>query len=584
MYFCLRIQDINIKLLLMNKTNKHLLCLILLLSGCINTNTKTDTINYLPQTPKASKIVDSFSLIGKDESLLLAALSLQGIVNRDEARIYTHVDQDKWVLDLYKKEGYIETENSFADIYELLDKYKSYYIGAVVYDPEKDYTVNLATNIAGVENRIIISPDMIDRFKSCTGKSDIKDLRDQKFTDAASAFKWYKKNVFPQQNHTVLSVAKGLLFMYDVYRDYLVEFKIPVFWLPGKNDNDYDADYENEIIRFLEETPANIPILGFWPGVDKSGKNIGYEEYDGVKLAGKYGKFTLVNTWVGNYSFHSALHEEGKEYKQLRVKDKQFREFDPSKKYVALIMNESGDAPCYFLYTGFYPRQWNDPYRGKVAISYGITPSLRMLAPAVLNNMYETQTANDYFFTSISGAGYCYPFEGLHENTSDPSGNLKKYFSDITASNMKIMDLDMLGIYTHPQQKWNQEDYRIANQYMSEIPGLVSVISGMHRTEFTAEEANGMLDNQASVHHTMTFWSHDNLKWNDEAMDEIAVDHLEKELKTYGEGNNFIQAMFYSWHYGPRRLYKLQERLEKEGYEFLTLNEFDYLWRKSNEY
>ena len=528
-----------------------------------------DKVNYLPQTPRASESVDRFNVQHTDPSLRLAILSLQGIVNRDCARIYTCVDQDEWVFNLYKTEGYIKQEVLYSDVYALLGKYKSYIKGAVVYDPGKSYTVNLATNIAGVEDRVIISPEMVDQFKKTTGLRDIKDLRKHNFPSALAAFKWYKKNIFPLQNSRVLSVAKSLLLMYDVYRDYLVEFKIPVFWLPGKKDADYDVALEREIIKLFSETPANIPVLGFWPGVE-NGKNIGYTEFDGVQMAGWYGKFTLVNTWVGNYSFHSGVRPEKTAYKQTLPRNKKFRKYDPAKKYVALIMNESGDAPCYFLYTGFYPRQWTDQERGQVAISYGITPSLRMLAPGILSNMYKTQTKNDFFFVSISGAGYCYPFEGYNEKTADKAANLKTYFSVMTAENMAILDLDMLGIYTHTSRKWSMADYRLVTDFILPMPGLESIVSGMHRTQYTAKDSHEML-NKVSVHHTITFWSLDNFTWNDKSLDEAAVDHLEKEIKTYGADGRFIQAMFYSWHYGPRRLNLLRQRLEKEGYEFVTL-------------
>ena len=540
---------------------------------------KTD---YLPQTPCIAKNIDRFSLEVVSQSHLLAALSLQGIVNRDTARIYTHGNSDKWALDLYKSKGYIQEDTLYSNVFQLLEKYKKQIKGAVVYDPDKDYTVNLATNVAGVESRIIICPDMIDSFRISVN-NDIKDLRDYRFENATSAFRWYKTNIYPHQEKNVLSVAKGLLYMYDVYRDYLVEFRIPVFWLPGEKDLDYDPEYEAEVIKFFEETPVNIPVLGFWPGVNEAGENIGYTEFDGVKLAGKYGKFTLVNTWVGNYSFHSGVKPRQSSYLQKAPANKSFRKYDPSKKYVALIMNESGDAPCYFLYTGFFPRQWNDPNRGEVAISYGITPSLRMLAPAILEHIYQTQSPNDYFFTSISGAGYCYPFEGYCENTRDKEANLNEYYSGITASNMKILDLNMLGIYTHSESKWSDADYSIADEHIATMPGLTSIISGMHRTTFEAHESHQMMKNNVSVHHTLTFWSKDNYPWDNPEFDKQAVDHIENEIKTYGSGSQFIQAMFYSWHHGPRRLMQLQQRLEPEGYEFITLNEFDYLWREANE-
>lgn len=555
------------------------LCLLSALGLVSCAPTQSDDCDYLPQSPSASEDIYSINVEDLTEGMRLSVLSAQGLLNRDGAEVYTYVGQDAWLLDFYKERGYVKEVRDYDDPYRLLSDICGDGIsGIVVYDPEKKFTINLATNIAGVEDRIIVHPDDLQKVSEATGLTDVIDLRDMGFIDVKESFRWYMDNVFPEQNHSVLSVAKSGVFMFDVYRDYLVEFRIPVFWLPGKSDADYDPDYERQVIEMFKATPENIPVLGFWPGVE-DGKDIGYAEMDGVGLAGKYGKFTLVNTWVGNYSFHSGVKPHLKEYSQERVR-RDTLEYDPQKKYVALIMAESGDAPAYYLYTGLYPRQWNDPDRGKVAISYGITPSLRMLAPAVLADLYETRTDNDYFFCSISGAGYCYPFLGYGSLTPDPDRCRSRYFLEMTADNMKMLDLDMLGIYTHPDIAWTQEDRQIAEKYIFPMPGLRSVVSGMHRTEYTAGNSHE-LHGDVSVHHNVTFWSMENFVWDDISIDEKAVDHLENEIRTYGADGNFIMAMFYSWHYGPRRLNMLRERLESEGYVFVTLDEFDRLWRQS---
>lgn len=556
-----------------------LLSVLLLCTQCIGEKESAAT-DYIYQTPSVSADICSVNVENLSPEERLAVLSLQGIVNRERAEIYTFVKQDAWLKEFYRNRGIISNDSLYTDFYSLLARFSNKIQGILICDFEQSHTINLATNLAGVENRIIISPTMLEHVQQVTGLTDVVDLRTLKLTNEKEAFLWYRTHVFPRQNHKMLSVAKGGNFMYDVFRDYLVEFKVPVFWLPGKNDLDYDAEYDELVREWLAELPVNIPVLGFWAGTE-NGKDIGYAEFDGVKLAGLYGKFTLVNTWVGNYSYHSGIPSAQKSFYQKAPREKQYHTYDPNKKYVALIMNESGDAPCYFLYTGFYPRQWLDPERGKVAISYGITPSLRFLAPGVLADLYDTQTENDFFFCSISGAGYCYPFEGYGSGTASPAACLQEYFGTMTAANMRKLDLDMLGLYTHTQSMWTLDDYKIAKEFIFPMQGLKSVISGMHRTEYTAADAHELADS-TSVHHTVTFWSTANFQWNDESLDEEAVDFLENEIKTYGKDGQFIQAMFYSWHYGPRRLNMLRQRLERDGYVFVTLNEFDYLWRYSN--
>ena len=535
--------------------------------------------SYICRSSEASKEVDCINVQNLTKSERLMALSLQGLVNRDEPRIYTYVGQDAWMLDLYRKNGYITSVTEYDDPWKLLEKYSEYAQKAVVCDPEDFDEVNLATNIAGVEDRIILSSEMTGDFSRITASDDIFELSSLGLGSRTESFRWYMENIFPKQNHSMLSVSKGGLFMYDVYRDYLVEFRIPVFWLPGRNDPDYDAGYEKEIIGLLEKTPVNIPVLGFWPGVDENGKEVGYTEYDGVKLAGKYGKFTLVNTWVGNYSYHSGVKIALDKFSQGAVDEV---EFDPAKKYVALVMAESGDAPAYFLYTGFFPRQWNDPVRGEVPISYGLTPSIRYFAPALLEEIYNTKTPNDYFFCSISGAGYCYPFEGYGSLTPDPEKCLSHYFSELTSYNMEQMDINMTGIYTHPSPvKWTDENREVAEKFIAPMPGLKAVLSGMHRTGYTGKEAVETIGDDVTVFHNVSFWSYDDLTWNDEAKDREAAGHLINEIRTYGADGQFIAAMFYSWHYGPRRLKIVKETLEKEGYVFITLGQLDSLYRNN---
>jgi len=534
---------------------------------------------YLPQTPTVSDRVYTMSLSNLQTEEQLAVLSLQGLVNREKGKIYLKEQSSEWLFRFYLEKGIIAKEFPMNDIYELLSVFRDKYKGVVIYNPANRYEVNLATNIAGVQNRIMLTRDMLNKMQTLVDKRlNIFDIRDLGLKDIYDAFDWYEKNIFPDQTHEILSVAKDLP-MYNIFRDYLIQFRIPVFWLPGQEDTDYDEVYDNKIRLFLKNTPSNIPVLGFWAGLEH-GKEVGYGEFAGVRLAGMYGKFTLVNTWVGNYSFHSGVTKLPPALKQEQRKHISFRKFNPHKKYIALIMIESGDAPAYFQYDGFFLRQWNDPERGSVPLSYGLTPSLRYLLPGLLDEIYKTATSNDYFFCSISGIGYCYPFEGYATKTPNSDEVLKNYFEQ-TATEMASLDMNMLGLYTHLNSIWTDNDYKLVRKYILPMPGLRSIISGMNKVAgYTSSNGNEML-NGVTVHHTLTIWSDKNFVYNNPDLDQDAVNYLAEEITRCDDGGNFIQAMFYSWQYGPRRLRMLQQQLEKEGYEFVALDEFDYLYRRA---
>ena len=543
-------------------------------------------IDYMPQCPPASSAIVSFDLQGIDQPHLLALVSLQGLVNRHEPQLYTYSSgYSDGLLKLYKRIGVVTSEERCDDVMALLDRYREHYRGVVIYDPAKRYTINLASNIAGVEDRVILAPSLLESFRERVDSTvDVLDLRELDLRSAGEAFDWYREKVFPHQNHRMLGVAKDV-YMYDVFRDYLIACKIPTFWLPGEGDDDWSEEAVEDVIWLYEHTPANIPVFGFWPGLDQ-GKDVGYNEYFGTKLAGNYGKFTIVCTWVGSYSYHSGVQISSDEFRQTRVRSKRFRDYDPTKKYVALVMVESGDAPGYFQFDGFFPRQWDDSLRGSVPISYGISMSLRWLMPGVMRHLYDTATENDYFFCPISGAGYCYPLLGYCDSVPDREAHLDAYF-DLTARNMAQLDMDMLALYTHPDRvPWSAADSALIRRYVEPLPQVRSIISGMHRTGYAPSQGNGFLANgTTTVHHVMTHWS-----WEDwdlfrsgTAADIPAAEFLAQEIRNGCEGTNFVTAMFYSWHYGPRRLALVREMLEKEGYVFVTMNEFDDLYRKSKQ-
>lgn len=553
---------------------------VLLALGC----TPKQPAGLLPQCPPASNAIVSYDLQGVGQEDLLALVSVQGLVNRVQPQIFTYSSgYSDGILKLYRKLGVVQKEEACSDVMALLKRFRSYYDGVVVYDPARRYTVNLASNIAGVENRVIVAPSLLDEFRREVDPAiDVLDLREMDFQTDAAAFDWYREHIFPRQDHRMLGVAKDV-YMYDVFRDYLIACKTPTFWLPGEADDDYSPEAVRNVTWLYEHTPVNIPVFGFWPGLD-GGKDVGYNEFFGTELASKYGKFTIVCTWVGNYSYHTGVQAGDQPFVQTKARAKKFRDYDPSKKYVGLVMVESGDAPGYFQFDGFFPRQWDDPHRGEVAISYGISMSLRSLMPGVMRYLYDTATENDYFFCPISGAGYCYPFLGLCDSTANREGDLKAYF-ELTARHMKTLDMDMLALYTHPGPIcWSAADSAVVRQFVEPLPQVKSLISGMHRTGYAPTQSNGFLDGgQTTVHHVMTHWS-----WEDwdlfrsgEACDATAAEFLAQEIRNGCEGTSFVTAMFYSWHYGPRRLALVQEILQKEGYVFVTMDELDHLFRAS---
>lgn len=548
----------------------------------------SDPLDLIPHSPAASTDVVKVEFkVGIPQDRVLAIVSLQGLVNRMTPVIYTYAPNANYpdgTQRLYERDGYITSVRECDDVMALLKEFSGSYDGVVVYDPAKRYTINLASNIAGAEKRVILSPAMLEEYRRKVDPAvDVMDLRTLDFPDEHAAFCWYREHVFPRQDHRMLGVAKDS-YMYDVTRDYLIASNAPTFWLYGENDEGAYPENLDDVVWLMEHTPANIPVFGSWIGLD-DGREVGYNEYFGTRFGSWYGKYSLPCTWVGGFSYHSGVALADYSFRQTKVRAKKFRDYDPGKKYVALVMVDSGDAPAYYVYDGLFPRQWDDPFRGKVPLSYGLALSMRRLMPGVMRHLYDTATENDYFFCAVGGLGYSYSLLGLCDSTAMPERNYHEYFR-LTDANMKELDMDMIMIYTYSGlQKWSPADSLKVRDHIASMPNLKSIVSGLHRTGYAPAEGNGFIgDRGVTVHHVMNHWSDENdweLFRSGPEGDGPAVDHLEAELRRNAETADFITTMFYSWHYGPRRLKQLQDRMEKDGFVFVTLNEYDHLYRQS---
>ena len=123
-------------------------------------NNSSDRPYLLQSSPCAPNIcLINYDKMNREERLL--AVSLQGLINRKQPRIYLRERLSDHLLNLYKEKGIIKKETEYSALLPLLKQYKEEITGAIIYDPGKSWTINLVSNIASVEDRIIISPHQL---------------------------------------------------------------------------------------------------------------------------------------------------------------------------------------------------------------------------------------------------------------------------------------------------------------------------------------------------------------------------------------------------------------------------------------
>ncbi len=344
-----------------------------------------------------------FDTRDSEPEVRLMLLSLQGIVNRKEPRIYLiQKDLPGWSkgepadqmwLDYMTSTYGIEVTHldSYSQLMNLfIDDVK----GAIVYDPSLPDTVNIATTLSGVMDSIVVHPDLMDEVSS-RGIPIAEDLRGR-WKDKYELYTWALENVWPMANQRMLADMRPDRFG---LRDYLVANNVFTF-----NLRPLQPSFPREqalFLKILASTPKNIPVLGYiadhWS-----------EEYTAVSLLSMFGKILVPtdNFIADSLSANDLTVHSGIPSADFRQSHSYSSRKPENKIYITFIISD-GDNVAYDLTK--MRDLWDDPLRGTIPIGWSISPVLPDVAPAVMDYFYRTASPNDYFVGSPSGAGYVYP-------------------------------------------------------------------------------------------------------------------------------------------------------------------------------
>ncbi|MDR3318754.1 MAG: S-layer homology domain-containing protein [Clostridiales bacterium] len=525
----------------------------------------------------------------------LAAATLQGLLNREEIRLYIDYGGYAWMTDYAAAKGYVKSfapEITSFDM--LLARYNDSIERVVVYDTDKLFTVNAAMDIAAVEGRVLADEQVLEKILAYNPYVDVLDLRDFDFDSQYEAQEWSYRNNFPFLRRDAIAWAFYGTAQSDWARDYHIQMKLPNLWIPGNQSPDYDTNASGQVGIILSRFPVNIPVLGFQAASDGE-TQMGIGEFPGVQLCGEYGKYTAVFDSVGNLSFHTGI-KVAAEKLRFTPKAQAAITFDSAKKYVAVTMQESGDAPCYIEY-GFKSNQWDNVYRGEIPYNYSYGLNNIDLLPLLTQYWFETARTGDYFYGSISGLGYNYPLGGfgskgaVTEDGQYMDQDLLMLDHYIKANELAgRLGFESMGIYSYPDGVWNKYDYEDFDRRIASVmTNIKTFMADMHRppsVSLTKERLVVETGFGQRIYHCSTFWGYNTASYgnpNDTANDGLAVSYLVNEIRQNTvNGGNFYQCMAYSWSYGPRRVKMVIDRLNElypNEYVFVTVDRLDALYR-----
>jgi len=429
---------------------------------------------------EAKEILYSYTLAhdGTPQSYdeAVAAATLQGIVNRNAPRVYLFSRKDDrpnyWLKVLSQQGRWLHDKRvePLADLAALVKLAGGSLRGAVIWDPAVPATVNVATTIAGVEDAVVLSPELAAKHLGSWKLRVIRDLRGQ-FTGSETgskkndAYRWAVREYLARGHcsahllclyEDAFSTRAGGDIGYVLTRDWAVKNRAFVFDLspwgderPGDDPSQrLGTDLETYRLILAETLKSSAgkqmtELAGFFafakysnvPG-HRSAHDPVPTEWETVWLISPYNCYqNTIASDCYNQSVHSQTPRKPLAQRRPTVRSKL-----ANKAYVAILMADYDSAtPLY----SWMPKHWNDPNRGKLPLAWGINPNLIETYPDVIAHFYETATPNDHFTADASAAGYMNPNRVRQEHLPLFVEHNKRFFreADMTIAPM-VLDWD----------------------------------------------------------------------------------------------------------------------------------------------
>ncbi len=389
----------------------------------------------------------------------LCAAALQGIVNRDDPRVFLDYgiyddpaarrtnevflddgiwfgkyremigNQDRRNLEYYRAEHGM-TASAPVDLETLVRRHASALKGCVVWDPGFPDTANIAIMLAAQRSLLPVSSIMTD-WATGLGLPVVENLCGR-FADRVELYSWCFKHLFPGSREGVIAcVEPG--WQRPEFADYLVQQGIFTYSLAGSAKNPgsvlllllaFGPAWLRETIYALRlDAPLRrlgLKLMG-WKSAEARLANTIQRSVKASPYPTIYGWHTcrddelsfmlqlsanglrLVPSHIaGNFSFHGSVRPLGSEPAAMPPMPAP----DPDGVYCTFTLSD-GDQ-LMMMNTGELGN-WHCRSRGGIAFNWEVQPLLAEIAPALLEKYRRSATPNDCLIAGPSGAGYVVP-------------------------------------------------------------------------------------------------------------------------------------------------------------------------------
>ncbi len=415
--------------------------ILLSLSGCDEkSSVPSSSIQEKPEkaiyvyTLKGSSTTSSY-----DETMAVACI--QGVLNRNGTHLYvlsSTFNKPSYWLDKFTTNGWLHGKEqvSVSSFEQLLELTKVKLKGVIIWDTEVPATLNVATTLAGLEEGLVLSPDMANKYLDKLDLPVIKDFRGV-FTGIETGSK--KNDAYRWAIREFLETGRCNPHWLCLYEDsYMTRHKGDVGYVVTRDWAVYNRVFVYDLSPWGDEAPLDDPdqalgtdlqtyklmleavlkltkgqqmteVAGFF-SFPKYSNIEGYpSKHDPVptewETVYQISPYNCYQNTVAHNCFNQSIHSQAPQ-KNMKQGRPQLHTPENGKTYISILMADYDSAtPLY----EFMPTHWEDPARGSMPFLWGINPNLSESYPDIMQYLYETKTDNDFFAADASAAGYMNP-------------------------------------------------------------------------------------------------------------------------------------------------------------------------------
>ena len=438
----------------------------------------TDTTQFIERVECADEIyvVEAGKL---SDSEVNTAICLQGLVNKDKAKLYiVNSDTYRKYLEMYEEAGktLVKTNGQGQEwtLKLLIEEFKDYIKdgGYTLYrNSELGEGVNVACNYATAKGWLAIPTELKDFAEECglTMKLDISsDTYNYSFQK-----KHYKilKDSFTNK---AIAHVKG-----DVQgvRDLAIQQNM---WITF---SEVGTSGESFLKSILNDMGTNIGVMGW-----------GDTEIHFVRFLSKLGDYVIPmdhsrnNSYIANFTFDSI--KQPKQTANITA--------DPSKHYMAIVFSDGDNSQ--WIQNGYAEYYDKLKLQNDFKMTWTFPIIQQEVSPASIKMCYDNATENNYFIGGVSGIGYI--------NPSVYNGDELDNFTTYTAAAIAKSDMRVVTILDSIDDTYRIPRLEKTFSYYTRFDNIDGAIVMLDPNKYAAAEGKVWFRNDKpliSVRHSLWY-------------------------------------------------------------------------------